>query len=83
MIHILRDGQFAVLHFDLRIPTWETRSYPLRFNCGGEAYAGLLTAAMNKELEDTVRQLRSEAYAEGWADAKAKKVRANHFNSYL
>jgi hypothetical protein len=83
VIRIRRDGKSTVLHFDLRIPTWETRSYPLRFDCDGEAYAGLLTAALQKELENTVRQLRSEAYAEGWADARAKKRRADSFSPYI
>lgn len=61
------------------MPTWNERTFQFSFNCGGEAYAGLLTKALRDALGDAVQAVRREAYEEGWRDAKAKTAKRDYF----
>lgn len=83
MIEIKRDGGRVVLHFDLAIPTYDVRSVPMSYNCGGEVYAGLLTQAMRDALGNTVAAARRAAYEQGWKDAKGKRAKEDWFPRVL
>ncbi len=85
MIEIKRDGCQVVLHFDLDVPTYETRVFPLSFGCGsgGEVYAGLLARAMQESFGDRVAAARRDAYEQGWKEAKAKRSKAEWFSRLL
>lgn len=44
------------------------------YECGSQIEAIALGQYLQSILDDTVERIRSQAYNQGWADAKAKKL---------
>lgn len=59
------------------------RWYEFNWNCSDDVYADLLVKAFELNLEEKMKQARKDAYAKGWADAKAKRKRESWFGGYL
>lgn len=72
MIEIAQDETFVVVTVTA---SWESGAskFPLRFNCGTEWAARLLTWSMTQVMWSALTKAREDAYADGWRDAKAKK----------
>lgn len=79
MIRFSRDGTVVRATVSCPIPNYESRDFWFQWIPGDEAYAGLLSAALQTRMVDQLERIRREAYEQGWKDAKAKTVRRKHF----
>ena len=75
MVTFHRDGSRLVARLTNRFgrqfdATWET---------SGEWIAEYLVSDMQHRLGTETERLRAEAYARGWADAKAKRMKRTSF----
>lgn len=68
-----RDGTKAVAHVELAIPNYDSRVFPMAFDCGTEVYAGLLVEAMRRSLDSELETIRRDEYESGWKDKAAHK----------
>lgn len=82
MIVFSRDGTKVKASINTPIPNYDVRVFNFMWECGGEAYAGLLAAAMHREMHDKLKAIRADAYEKGWKDAKAKKTKETWFGSW-
>jgi hypothetical protein len=57
--------------------------FRLVYNAGAEWAARLLHADLRERLSQRMRQIRQEAYAQGWKDAKAKRRKETWFSGEL
>lgn len=80
MISFKRMDCSAVASIDILVPYYNERSFPMSFDCGNEAYAGLLVRAMVNRMEAKLKAIRDEAYEQGWKDAKSNKARSTWFS---
>ena len=72
-IYFERSGTRVLANVVMEVPTWDSRVFSCEFECGNEAYAGLLTEAMRHQLESELRNLRQNEYETGWKDKAARK----------
>lgn len=82
MISFKRDGSTVGIAVTVQVPNYDGRVYHTQWNAGGEAYAGFLSAAMNEQMREALRNIRKEAYEQGWKDAKAKRTKENWFGGW-
>ncbi len=82
-IDIGRKGTKVVVSVSLYIPCWETRVFTLDWECGNEAYAGLLTKLFHGTFTDRIQEIRRKAYEQGWNDHKKRKPRETYFSGCI
>lgn len=57
------------------------KRYPnFKFSTSDELYAALLTNALNQQFDTLAKEIKRDAYEQGWADAKAKKSKEQYFS---
>ena len=72
-IHFEREGTQAVANIVLAVPNLDERVFSCKFECGGEAYAGLLVEQMQRQLQKEIEAIRQNEYENGWKDKSAHK----------
>lgn len=72
-IYFERDGNKVKANVVIDVPTWDARMFTFTFDCGSEAYAGLLTNAMQSQLKAELEILRRDEYEDGWRAKAAHK----------
>jgi hypothetical protein len=78
-LQVSRDGTQVVV----KLPTVLDKHYTFRIDQPHDTAAELLARDMDRRLEDAIRLAREKSYAQGWADAKAKRARATYFGNWL
>lgn len=58
-------------------------TWTFSISTAGKGYALLLAHNLRKSIEDTVEAIRKQAYAQGWKDAKAHKVKETWFSRHF
>lgn len=81
MISFKRDGTVVKSDVTTFIPNFDDRVFHFQWECATEAYAGLLSAHMQRDMGAKLKAIRVHAYEEGWKDAKAKRAREEWFRS--
>jgi len=80
MIYLSRNGTLVRCTVHLRVPNYELRLFHFEWETNNRAFAGLLSAEMDKQLQTELERIRREAYERGWKDAKAKKPKETYFD---
>jgi hypothetical protein len=83
MIKFERNGENVDCLVTLQIPDVGIRIFHFGFYCGSDTYAGLLQAEATRVLEKRIESIRRFEYNRGYADGRAKRGKANYFNSTL
>ena len=83
MLSIVRDGNDGEVRVEAFVPTLGTRIFRLRFSTGSDWSAGLVAGNLSEAISSAVKAARSEAYANGWRDAKAKRKKCEWFSESL
>lgn len=72
-IYFKREGNKVMASIVIDVPNWDARVFSFAFDCGGEAYAGLLTAEMQRQIQVEIENIRRDEYESGWHDKAAHK----------
>lgn len=64
----------------MNLPEIRAETFWFQFPAGSRWAAKLLVNHIARTLFERMKALRAEAYAEGWADAKAKRAKASWFS---
>lgn len=80
MIQFSRNGTLVRCTVPLQVPNYEKRLFHFEWETNSPAFAGLLSAEMDKRLHAELERIRREAYERGWKDAKAKKPKETYFD---
>ena len=72
-IYFVRDGNHVKANVTIDVPHWDARMFTFTFDCGSEAYAGLLTEAMQRQITSEIEAIRKDEYESGWRDKAAHK----------
>lgn len=58
-------------------------TWTLSNTCSDKFYAGLAADALSSQLQEAIRSAREKAYAAGYADGRAKRMRQGWFSFHL
>ena len=64
-------------------PQMANRVIRCEFNALDPLYAELVVNRLRECLSNAMREARIESYEQGWADAKAKRAKADYFSGHL
>ena len=78
MIAISRDGTKVKITLDPNM--WNGKTMDVHWDCGSDWYAQLLTQRLRDLLFEKLRQIRAEAYQQGWKDKSAHKTKQDWFS---
>lgn len=59
------------------------RWYQFSFNCNDAVYADLLVKSFGDNLTQKIKQIKEEAYKQGFKDAKAKRRHETWFGGHF
>lgn len=83
MITFERNGTDVECKVDLKMPYWDTRVFHFKWGASSEVCSSLLTKHAETALSDRLKEIRKEAYNQGWKDAKAKTKKKEWFNGWF
>lgn len=80
MISFKRDGTVVRSDVTIFVPNYEARVFYFKWEAGSGAYAGFVSAQMQREMNAGLKAIRKDAYEQGWKDAKAKRTKEEWFS---
>ena len=72
-IYFVREGTTVVANVVINVPLWDERVFSFKFECGSDAYAGLLAKEMQAQLSSELEAIRMNEYQAGWKEKAAHK----------
>lgn len=72
---VSHDKKACVLEVSVRVPFMGAMDYQFRWITNDDCYSGFLAEAVNK----SIHEIKVEAYAQGFRDAKAKRAKRYAF----
>ncbi len=86
MLEIKRDGNSAIIHMDTDLPhnrPYVNTLWVFKSEEGSPWHAELVVRYLKNRLKECVKQIRRDAYEQGWKDARAKRVKETWFSGEL
>ena len=81
VLKLWRDGSQVQIRVETRLNGGTV--FPLSFETGRAYVADLLLRYFSDLLTHRMKDIRADAYAQGWADAKAKRAKETWFSGEL